>query len=406
MNSGIRSFTAYQKRVLGACFAVYFCTYIGRLNMSATLDDIIGSFKGLDNATGGLLQTLFAVFYAMGQLLFGFLADKFEPKRLIMTGLIGSAMANLAFSFMPSFGLLLAMWTVNGVFQSMIWTPIVICMAHCFEDKKRKSASFVMSFTLALGHFAAWGLAMLLSRQFSWRWSYRIPALILLLASFAALFMLPGGLRGSSKGKKNAITAQPVKTLLGTGLILMLFCCVLNGFVRDGVVTWAPTILGGKQHTMLFSLIIPCVNLLGIMLGAYLVRHYRGNIRALTGLMTGFSGIPALLACALGNMHVAVAAVLLGLMSAVLYGTNPLLTTLTPLEYDAFGRVGLVAGLIDCSIYLGSALSGTFTGLVSQSAQGWRAVYGLWTAAAFVSCMMALLAARKGRELKRRAQSL
>ena len=395
MNRGIKSFSGFQKKVLAGCFIVYLCAYIGRLNMSATLDDIIVHF-GIDKAKGGLLQTVFAAFYAAGQLVFGTLADRFEPKRLIAVGVLGSAACNLLFSFMPSFELLIAAWTLNGIFQSMIWTPIVLCMAFTFDDSRRKSASFVMSFTLAAGNLAAWALAMYLSSILSWRWSYRIPAFVLVLAAVACWLMLPGDIRGEKGKKKNAaFAAHPVKELLGTGLILLLGCCAMNGFVRDGVITWSPTILGSNRGNMLFSLIIPCVNMLGILLGSYLVRRVKSNIRRLVGMMMACVAVPALV-CRLGaSWPVWALAILLGAMSALLYGTNPLLTTLVPLGYDAYGRVGLVAGLIDCSIYLGSALAGTLTGSLYEAGGSWKGVYLIWTGAAVCSCLMALLASRR-----------
>ena len=395
MNRGVKSFNGFQKKVLAGCFIVYLCTYIGRLNMSATLDDIILEF-GIDKARGGLLQTVFAAFYAAGQLVFGTLADRFEPKRLMSAGLLGSAACNLAFSFMPSFELLVAAWMLNGIFQSMIWTPIVLCMAYTFDDSRRKSASFVMSFTLAAGNLAAWALAMYLSSVLSWRWSYRLPAAVLVLAALACWLMLPGNIRGEKGQKKEAVlSARPVRELWGTGLVLLLMCCAMNGFVRDGVITWSPTILGSNRGNMLFSLIIPCVNMLGILLGSYLVRRVRSNIRGLVGMMMACVALPALI-CFLGAAWpVWALAVLLGAMSALLYGTNPLLTTLVPLGYDAYGRVGLVAGLIDCSIYLGSALAGTLTGSLYEAGGSWKGVYLIWTGAAVFSCLMALLASRR-----------
>ena len=52
-------------------------------------------------------------------------------------------------------------------------------------------------------------------------------------------------------------------------------------------------------------------------------------------------------------------AVLLGVLCAFLFGVNPLITSLFPMEYDKMGRVALVAGVIDCFIYIGSALAGS-----------------------------------------------
>ena len=399
-NAGIKSFDKAQTKTLLVCFVVYFCAYIGRLNLSATLEDIMKSFPGIGHTRAGLLQTVFAVTYAAGQMTFGLISDKLRPRRLILTGLIGSAACNFLFSLMRHYALLLSVWTLNGVFQSMLWTPIVICMAYTFRPEQRKSASFVMSFTLAAGHFAAWGLAMGLSRALSWRWSYRLPALTLAVAAALALFALPKGLRASARRSQNGEgTSAPLKALLGTGLFFMLFCCVANGFVRDGVITWAPTIIGADSQ--LFSLIIPCINLFGILLGSFLVRKAHLNIRALVGLMMLAVAALALALAFAPSASVLVLSLLLGLISAMLYGTNPLLTTLVPMQYDPLGRVGLIAGLNDACIYAGSALAGVLTGAIHQNSGSWRGVYLAWVFAAAAGCVLALISARSAKKLER-----
>ena len=390
-------FTKYQTKILTVCFTLYFCAYIGRLNMSATLNRITEAFK-ISDATGGLLQTVFAVSYAAGQLIFGAMSDRFEPKKLIVTGILGSACANVAFSFMNSFALLTVVWTVNGIFQSMIWTPIVLFMAYAFEEEKRGSASFVMSFTLAAGHLGAWALAMWLAKAFSWQLSYRVPGLVLACAAGLAIFALPSKIRTDKapSGEKSLLKPkQPLSALAGTGLVFLLLCCAVNGFVRDGVITWAPTILGSNADSMLFSLVIPVINLMGILLGAYLVRRVKGKIRKLCGLMMGVVAIPAFIAFACESNSVILLALLLGIMSAILYGTNPLLTTLVPMEYDRFGRVGLAAGLCDCFIYLGSSLSGTLTGKAHDLAGTWKYVYLVWAIVSVAGCVLGVLSSRK-----------
>ena len=394
MNSGIKSFDRRQTHILLICFIVYFCAYIGRLNMSATLEDIMAEFTNLTKAASGLLQTVFAVTYAAGQLVFGTLSDRIRPKRLIVTGLAGSAACNVLFSLMKHYELMVAMWTLNGVFQSMIWTPIVLYMAHTFRPEQRKSASFVMSFTLAAGHFAAWGIAIKLSELLSWRYSYRIPALVLLFAAGLALVRLPGGLKGKDGGSRNVSDERaPLGKLLKTGLVFMLLCCLANGFVRDGVITWAPTIIGADSRTA--ALIIPCINLLGILLGAFLVRRVKFNIRALVGLMMLAVGALSLVLSVFSGAAVFLLALLLGMISALLYGSNPLLTTLVPMQYDKMGRVGLVAGLIDSFIYLGSALAGSVTGWLEQLHGTWRTVYVFWCLAAAVGFVMAMISAKQ-----------
>ena len=98
--------------------------------------------------------------------------------------------------------------------------------------------------------------------------------------------------------------------------------------------------------------------------------------------------------------YLAACALLLGLCCASCYGINPMINTLIPMEYERAGRVGLVAGLVDCFIYLGSALAGTAAGALSDG-YGWNAVYTVW---AFVSALGAALAFVSLRGGKRMAQ--
>ena len=389
--AGIKSFDRAQTKILLVCFIIYFCAYIGRLNLSATLEDIMMAFPAINDAQAGLLQTVFAITYAIGQLTFGFLADKLSPRSMLLTGLAGSALCNLLFSFMRSYYLLLLIWTANGVFQAMLWTPIVICIACAFRQEQRESVSFVMSFTLVAGHFAAWALAISLSRVLSWRWSYRLPAIILSLAAALGWFSLPKGLRSTARHAAEAENA-PLKDLIGTGIVLMLLCCIANGFVRDSVIGWAPTIIGADSK--LFSLIIPCINLFGILLGAFLVRKMRVNIRALTSVMMLLVGIFALALALKPQTNVVMLALLLGLISALLYGTNPLVTTLVPMQYDALGRLGLVAGLNDSAIYLGSAMAGSLTGLIRRQGSTWQGVYYAWLIVTVAGGLFALVSSK------------
>jgi OPA family glycerol-3-phosphate transporter-like MFS transporter len=395
MISGIKGFTPHQKKVLAGCFIVYFCTYVGRLNMAPTLSSIQESFPGLDSASAGLLQTVFALTYAAGQLVFGYLADKFRPRRMIVTGLIGSAASNLLFSFMPSFSLLVGMWTLNGAFQSMIWTPIVLCMTGTFSDTERKTASFVMSFTLAAGHLAAWALSLWLSKVLSWRWSYRVPFAVLCLAVVCALCMLPGGYLGRKRSAASENKSLPLGALAGTGLVVLLIGCVANGFVRDGVNTWAPTILGQSSDSLLPKLAIPCINMLGILLGGYLVRRLMTDVRMLTGQMMVAVALAALGAFLLKFSPAWALCLPLAVMSALLQGTNPLLTSLVPMQYDYSGRVGLVAGLVDSALYIGSALSGPVSGFVRDRMGNWGGVYVMWLTVALACFALAALSSKQ-----------
>ncbi len=394
-----RKFTRRQAQVLTACFIVYFCAYIGRLNLSASLDSIMHDMNVLETA-GGTLQTVFAIVYATGQFVFGALVDRLSPKKMIITGLLGSALSNALFSFAGSFVFLCLLWAFNGAFQSMIWTPIVRLIAAHFTGKRRQRASFTMSFTLAGGHLAAWGLAVQLQKWFGWRTAFQIPCFVLIGAATVALIMLPNIGKNTNQENKDAPSdtkKAPVRFLFATGLLFLLIASVTNGFLRDGVITWGPTILGMDDG--MFTLIIPVINLFGILAGATIVRTFNTRVRTIAGFMMSACLIPSILLFSFSSGAVWAMALMLGLMSAILYGSNTLFTVLMPMEYDKSGRVGLVAGLIDSFIYIGSALAGTFTGFIRESTGSWSGVYGLWIAVSVLGAVCMFISAKGAKKL-------
>ncbi len=396
-----RKFTRLQAQVLSACFIVYFCAYIGRLNLSASLDSIMKEMNVLETV-GGTLQTVFAVVYAAGQFVFGALVDRLSPKKMILTGLLGSALANALFSLAGSFTALCILWAFNGAFQSMLWTPIVRLIAAHFSGKRRDRASFTMSFTLAGGNLAAWGLAVQIQKWFGWRQAFLIPCFVLIGAAAIAFFMMPNIDKGENTEKKNQKETSenkkaPVRFLFTTGLLFILFASITNGFLRDGVITWGPTILGMEKG--MFTLIIPLINLFGILAGATIVRAFNSRVRAIAGFMMAACLIPSALLFALGGSAVWAMALMLGLMSAILYGSNTLFTVLMPMEYDKSGRVGLVAGLIDSFIYVGSALAGTLTGFMRESTGSWTGVYGVWMIVSVIGAACMFLSVKKSEKL-------
>lgn len=403
-------FTAAQRRIFIACFLSYACAYIGRLNLSAALNSVIGDMN-LTDAQGGLFQTVFALTYAAGQLVNGSIVDKISARVYIFLGLALSGVCNLLFGLASSYWMMTALWALNGAAQSMLWTPIVKLVADRFSGQARDRASFVLSITIIFGHFIAWAISGTLAAILNWRYSFLIPAFIMTAAGvfvFAALRREP-----VSGADAKAISAPPAPMPLGklisrTGLAALLLCCVCNGFVRDGVVTWAPTVLSSGSRGMslsstLLSLIIPPLNILGIVLVRRCYRLLRGNARGAVGVLLLVSALMAWLLRF--TSAPAACALLLGLCCASCYGINPMINTLIPMEYERAGRVGLVAGLVDCFIYLGSALAGTAAGALSDS-YGWGTAFAVWALVSSLGAVLAFVSIRGGKRMAQMVEHL
>ena len=142
-------FTSAQRRMLFLCFLCYSAAYTGRLNLSASLPGLRAELL-LSETQSGLFQTLLALVYATGQIVNGALADRVSARRSIGIGLLLSAACNAAFGLSHRFGLMAALWALNGAAQSMLWTPIVRMTAAWFSGKQRERASFVLSVTGAV----------------------------------------------------------------------------------------------------------------------------------------------------------------------------------------------------------------------------------------------------------------
>ena len=66
------------------CWLIYFCSYLGRLNYSSVMNELIGTV--MTKAQAGWVNTAFLVAYAAGQLINGMLAEKVSPRWFAAAG--------------------------------------------------------------------------------------------------------------------------------------------------------------------------------------------------------------------------------------------------------------------------------------------------------------------------------
>lgn len=397
----MKRYTKTELRLLIACFSAYTAAYISRCNLSPSLDAIAATF-GLTAAQVGLLPTCFALPYAAGQIISGMLADRFPAPRLMLIGLLGSAAVNAAFSFCPLFPLLVTLWFINGLFQSMIWTPIMRILAFRFRDSVRDHAAFFMSLTLIFGYLLAWALSGMLTSLLNWRIAFLVSALVTAAVAIPSVLSMRGVSQDTlqSQPKEQTGAQAPIGQLLfGTNLMLLMVCCFANGYVRDSITYWATKLLMDTQGIDLGSavgiiLIIPCVNFFGIRMGQTAYLRTKNNVYLSSGLLFAVCAVLCAVLGPVTRWSFIGCVIILVLISAMSYGLNPLLTTLMPMLYCQTNRVALAAGILDAMIYVGSAFSGFFAGFLSDRF-GWSAVFISWAVLSLVGVLSLAVARRK-----------
>lgn len=388
----------WRIRVFAACFIAYTAAYVCRVNISIGLPGIQEEF-GFSGAGVGLVGTAFFWAYAAGQLVNGYLGDKVSGRAFVFVGLIVSALLNALFGFSSLLIVMILLWGANGIFQSMLWGPIVKTLSRWFPVKKSATVSFGMSVTMIAGYLMAWGFSGAVMKSCGWRWAFWLPAAVVLALTFVWLAMarnrpedagLPA-LAGEDNPAPEAAAGPGEKglTLLwklvrGTNLLLVAAAGTAQGIVKDGITLWSPKLLMDTQGFSLDSaigvvLVIPVVNFLGILFAGWLNRLLKSGEKVTIAAMMGLSVLVSLGLMLFSRVNAALSVFLIACASAFMFGANPLMTTTIPMQYRRHNKVSAVAGFIDCSIYIGSGLAGVSTGFIVDRF-GWNSVFALWCA--------------------------
>lgn len=147
--------------LIAAGWSVYAIYYLGRVNFSVAVPGLEDE-AGLDATRIGTLAAGFFWVYSLSAVPVGRLADRIGARLLVGLGLVGSGLMNVLFIlFIENFALSLVVWSANGIFQAMGWTPLIGAVGRWASEKGagRVIASFGSSFvagaalTFAVGGF-------------------------------------------------------------------------------------------------------------------------------------------------------------------------------------------------------------------------------------------------------------
>ncbi|MBQ5824342.1 MAG: MFS transporter, partial [Clostridia bacterium] len=252
---------------------LYTCAYVGRYNFSAAVAGIVAD--GLfTKSEMGLVGTVFFVIYGSGQLVNGFLGDRFSPFKMIFVGSFVSAIANFLMSFATSLPMMIIIWGANGFAQSMLWSPIIFLVSNSFEGTRLKKAQANLPATLPIGSMTAYLLSMLLMKYLSWKYIFIAASLILFVISIIwGAYSVSIGEEGRKIDKAVKVKENGKKTSLGrllvtSGVLMMFLPVMLHSMLKDGVMTWVPTMVTElfdvlPSFSVMPSLVLPIINFLG-----------------------------------------------------------------------------------------------------------------------------------------------
>ena len=145
----------------------YFFSYITRQNYSAALTEII-SDMGITKSLAGIAVTASFISYGVFQVVSGFFGDKFKSEKIIFIGLFGSSFINILIWLFPNIYVMNTLWCVNGIFQSLIWPPLVRMIIDNLKSEEYSTTVVRVSQASYLATITVYVLVPAIISSFHW----------------------------------------------------------------------------------------------------------------------------------------------------------------------------------------------------------------------------------------------
>ena len=394
------------------CFVAYASTYIGRLNYSAAMAQMLLS-DVITKTQGGTISTVYFFCYGSGQLVNGFVADKVSPYRQITIGILGAALANLGMCFAPDYVTMSVLWGLNGYFQSLVWAPILRIVAQVIPDCLQKKSVVGLASTTAVGSLGAYLLSSAVMTVLSWQYVFAASATVMLISCAAWVIKTQLILREDaritvadtpvsniSQQQEQQEAEQPKGApqigsrslwwfLAASGLVVVIIPLMINGMLKDGMTAWIPTFLteifhAPAQLAVLASTLLPVVNLTGAYAAYFVNDHLFHNEVSTSSFFFVLSGACVMLLYFFSGVNMIFTMLLFAVVTSSMLAINTMLVSLVPVRFGRFGKTATMSGIFNSMAYIGCAISNYLIGYLSEIF-GWNTTIIVWV----VCCVLA-----------------
>lgn len=387
------------------CWAAYTAAYIARLNYNASMVEILSQL-GTTKEAAGTVSSFFFFAYGAGQLVNGLLSKKYNTKISVFVALAASCVINFSMTFCQGIDIMKYLWFFNGIFQSVLWSSLIKTLSDNLADDKLPKAVMVMSTTVASGTFTAYGLAALFSAlKMNWTSIFYVASAV--VGAVAVIWFI--GMTTLQKNKKETekIEKQKGKKLSLTpvfvfSIVVILVSAVTNGFIKDGITTWVPSILKEEfgvpsSLSIIVTLLLPVLSIFGASLVKALHKKQK-NENVLNGIFYFAAMVLAGLIIVTINFRSApLTLVLFGGIACLMSAVNNVITSVVPLYSRDKIDSGLSAGLLNTFCYVGSTLATSLLGKIADT-KGWNDVFMcilIFTVVSFAVCLISAILTRK-----------
>ena len=405
---------------IAACWMAYSFSYIGRLNFSASMADMTSSGVLLKSQAGAV-TTGFFICYGCGQFLSGMLGDRINPRYLVFAGLTCSSLLNFGISLGPPLWVMIILWSLNGLSQSLLWAPICKIVSDRVSSNRRQKACTALATTMAGGTLMAYILSAVLINAFGWKAAFISGSSATLLA---AVVWITVTTKIEHEADKNGIVEEiEVKheeegeevpheeiptglwqLLCVSGLTILALVGGVQGVLKDCMSTWVPTFIEdmfnmGSVISILTGAFLPIFGFFGPIFTNKLMMKTRDELSSLFILFLISSGCLAMLAL-FGRFSIAISIVALALTYACSLGQNMILIGTLPMYFSKLGKVSTITGTMNALCYVTTAAVSWIVGVLVDRT-GWTIVMAGWFVLSALAAVGTLFAKRRWNKFRR-----
>lgn len=408
MQKNKERFTASEKKLVLMCVAVYFVSYITRINYAAVLVEFVKS-TGFSKESASLALTGLAIFYGGGQLVSGWLGDRVKPKLLISCGLFISAAMNFLLPFCTAVPALTAVWCINGLAQAMMWPPIVKILTCALTADKYKKASVKVSYGAQAATILIYLFAPICIRFSGWQTIFFTASVCAVIMAVVVAVFAPDIKNPQVSGMplpENAADKSSCRDA-GSGRTAFpyfifgaaMFVTVLQGIMRDGVANWLPTYIENEfgvstELAILSGVVPPLFAVVCYEITSLLSRKVLKNEFVCAAVIFGTGFAAAFILSIFSSHSILLSVAMSTVINGCMHGVNVILTCMIPPYFIKNGKVSFIAGLINSCTYAGSALSGYGFAVITEMF-GWKGTIAGWTVICALAAIICVVFSRK-----------
>ena len=388
-------------RIGSLCIATYLASYVTRNILSVSTPEMIKEAFFTKEYTG-LLSSVCFIFYAVGQLINGFIGDMVHPKYMIIMGLGVSSISTFAIPLFDNRIIHFAAFALIGFGLSMLRGPLMKVIS---ENTAATHARMICTL-FSMAGFAGPLIASLLSIFFEWRAVFTVTGIISVFITVASVTVISllekrGEIKFTPKKEKGVLNSI-LSVFKLEDFFFYMFISAIGEIAGSSITFWIPTYttehlgFSGDAASTIYS-VVSLTNLFTPFITLVIYEKFIRNGVKLALVMYVLSAVFFIAVRFTAAPLVNVIMLIIAKMAAAAASSIVWSAYIPGLARS--GKVSSANGVIDAAGYAMASLANViFSGSVSRL--GWSGIVNMW-----YIIMLIGAAASAGKLLLRKKQS-